>query len=148
MKKRKNSSGQILLDAVVAMTILMFTVTGGLYAITAAYCELSWNSMSSLADAYLDREAAVLRRLSPAELQARGYHAGEVSTSLAVPLNYKRSGESFVPDVYTAQRVMRRATDLGKGAFTFQVELMFQTKGSHPRLYSKTRTVTRNFSTD
>lgn len=143
--KRK---GQILLDAVVAMAILMVTVTGALYAITAACCELSWNSMTSLADAYLDREASLLRRLSPAELQARGYNSGIASSRSDVPLCYKKANGIFVPDSYVADQVMRSTTDLGQGSFVFKVELIFRTKGTTPRIYDKTRTVTRNFSTD
>jgi hypothetical protein len=131
----------MLLEMVISSAIFfaLLMASGSFMEQTAAATR--WNVQQSLAEHYISRETAVMRKLDRASLNAEGFvDGGTISTD--VPLAFLADG---TPDRYFASRVIRSEVDNGDKTFTYTVGLEFTLYYPRERVYRKAATVVRRF---
>ncbi|MDE1169815.1 MAG: prepilin-type N-terminal cleavage/methylation domain-containing protein [Verrucomicrobium sp.] len=140
MKHARSQRGFLLVEAAVAIVLLSVVTFTAVNLTANAMYDTNWTTRITLADAYLDREAALMRRLPPTALQARGF-AG--TTTNNVPLAYytNRADPIFQADSVTRQVSQNNNTY----TYTVTLNMTIRSTTTQDKVYTKQRTVQRYF---
>jgi type II secretory pathway component PulJ len=142
LPNRQQQRGSILLEMVVSTAIFLtlLLAAGSFLEQTAAASR--WSVQQALAEHYISRETAVMRKLDRTALNAEGFTGGGGTVTENVPLAFLANGD---PDKYFASRVIRAEVDNGDNSFTYTVGLEFRLLYPTERVYRKAAAVSRRF---
>lgn len=132
----------MLLEMVISSAIFLALLMAAGSFIEQTAAALRWSVQQSLAEHYISRESAVMRKLDRAALNAEGFTGGGGTVTTDVPLAFLADG---TPDRYLASRVLRSEVDNGDGTFTYTVGIEFTLFYPRERVYRKAATVARRF---